>query len=1638
VAVVKQRRFAALQFAAAAALAGALFFGVAWSASASADWIVQVDHAANGHVEATVLTPTSAPVTVHPPGLTPIQVGNVNWGGSTNSCAPREFPDTCVTVSNSSMLTEPFMTEPVPSHRVILRAVPDAGYFFQGWTVTGSGGAGLNPCGDDPVCEIPFQQRADVTPIFSSCPTGQQCLTVVTTPSGTGTVAASNGATPLTPDVSTGTLSTYYVHNGDQIKLVPAGAAGAVLSTWSGCTENPADKSCSLTISGTSTVTATFANQITVNKSDVNGPSTNLMLAAFDTHGQYIDDQAGDGCVFQVTVCVYMLPPGGSYHLQRFLNLPTDNANYHTVLSWDGCTPQTVDDFCDLTSAGSFTVTAYDKTYWSWHVQQGAHGTITSSPGGFDCGPRTNSCDALFPVGSTVGLTSTAEPGYTSAGFDGGVVDVVPSSECPAVSPTCSVTLDHAPLTIGANVWPNIEVDASGPNGQIAWLGSGPFVSCGTETSRFLCRAYAPGGSPRVGENAISPSTFGGWSGGGCSGTASTCSPSSAAPATISAQFIGNVIISAIATGSGAVSVSPTPFACGGANKCFTSGTVVTVTETATGTGAFFQWSGGPCNATGVKTCTFTIQSDTSLNASFTSGQLAHVSVVGGGSVSSAPGGIDNCTAACDGYLAFGSSIAFTATPAPGWAFSGWSGATSTSNLGVQQTCSGTGACHLFVGTPIATYALSLTATFTQLDSTPPTIVFDGTSPGPNGSGWNNTTVTSTWTCTDTGSGPQAPTVTQSLASDGAGQQVAGTCTDIAGNPATDTEGTVNIDKTAPAASATPSRGADSGGWYNHAFTVTWGGTDALSGIDTCGGDAGYAGADRATATLNGSCADKAGNVGAGTFSFEYDATPPTISLVSRTPANGSGWNKSAVTVTWSCVDVLSGAVLATVQQTVATEGANQSATGVCTDAAGNVSTNTVSGIYVDVTPPSVSVTPVRAADGGGWYTHPVSASWSGSDALSGGVTCSAAQTYSGPDTSGTTLSGSCTDAAGNSSSGSLAIKYDSTAPVVSLTSRTAANGHGWNNAPVTVAWSCTDSGSGAVSTTVTHTLSGDGAGQTSTGTCTDAAGNSASDVQTGIDIDQTAPTVSGGASVAADANGWRSAPFSVHWSAVDGGAGVDTCAADATVSTEGASGSVTGTCTDFAGNIGTAVFGYKLDTESPTLTVADVTLAASNAGVTVPSYSNVSATDNLGTPTVTCTPAAPHVFPGGQTTPVSCTATDAAGSATTHSFNVQVPGLVDLSTTAGHSGSFTRGDTADILSLVVKNAGFLGTSGTVTAVDALPAGLTASAITGAGWTCTLATLTCTRADALAPGASYPAISVTVGVAASTADTATNRVTVSGGGEQASLATDDTAIDAISIVSQATPPTPTPALPAAPSTGSVTKTVEANAAGSVSVSGTATVTWAPNALPPSTSVSLAPTPAASAGSTSLGVGATVVSVVATAPDGTPIHTLAQPLEIDFPNAPADFVPQTSEDGTTWRAIALIASGGSLPAGQPDGYLRVGTTVEVFTRHLTLFAIAAAPTKAAAPLVVKTSATLIRSRRVLTVVVATTLQTHVALDLRRGGKQLGHWHRWVTAGKTTLRLYAPRATSGRSGYVLRVTAAGGGTTKASIVSVRMQP
>ena len=222
-------------------------------------------------------------------------------------------------------------------------------------------------------------------------------------------------------------------------------------------------------------------------------------------------------------------------------------------------------------------------------------------------------------------------------------------------------------------------------------------------------------------------------------------------------------------------------------------------------------------------------------------------------------------------------------------------------------------------------------------------------------------------------------------------------------------------------ASASAAPAANGNGWNNTDVTVSFTGTDALSGVDSCDA-AVLLSSEGAGQSASGDCTDKAGNVSASATAtgINIDKTAPTASASASPAANVNGWNNSNVTVSFTGSDSLSGLDSCDADVVLSGEGAGQSASGTCTDLAGNVSTSaTASGINIDKTAPIVSLVG-GPANGASYYfgSVPAAPTCSASDALSGLDGGCSVSGYSNA-IGGHTVTANATDKAGNSASAS-------------------------------------------------------------------------------------------------------------------------------------------------------------------------------------------------------------------------------------------------------------------------------------------------------------------------------------------------------------------------------------------------------------------------------------------------------------------------------------------------------------------------------------------------------------------------------------------------------------------------------------------
>jgi len=140
---------------------------------------------------------------------------------------------------------------------------------------------------------------------------------------------------------------------------------------------------------------------------------------------------------------------------------------------------------------------------------------------------------------------------------------------------------------------------------------------------------------------------------------------------------------------------------CGSICKApFADGAIVTLTATKGTRTTFTGWSGSGCS--GTDTCTITMTADKSVTAIFDATASSYnitVTKVGNGTIVSGETTPKiNCGTQCSTNLATNSNLTLTATPAPGYIFTGWSGA-----------CSGTATCAVTIDrTKMVTATFSL------------------------------------------------------------------------------------------------------------------------------------------------------------------------------------------------------------------------------------------------------------------------------------------------------------------------------------------------------------------------------------------------------------------------------------------------------------------------------------------------------------------------------------------------------------------------------------------------------------------------------------------------------------------------------------------------------------------------------------------------------------------------------------------------------------------------------------------------------------------------------------------------------------------------------------------------------------------
>ena len=550
-------------------------------------------------------------------------VGGINCGDGNTSC------DATIDHGTSVMFT----------------ATAASNSTFIGW-----GGACAAASGNTCTVEI-----TDVTAVSAAFILGDSSLSV--TKNGPGTVTSS----PVGIDCGSTCASSFT--NGTTVQLTPAPDTGASFVSWVGCDSEitgGAEPVCEVLVDSAKSVAANFAydqHQLTVSVPE----------------GGTVTSSAGDiSCASgSVGDCGETLDFGTT----RTLTAAADD-NYQ-FLGWSGggCSGTGA---CIVTIDGDVDVTAtFGLVPRTLTVTTGGTGTgtVVDGAGEVSCG---SDCEGTYDHGTMVTLTASPSADSVFSSWD--------LATC-GTATQCVVTMDQARTVNATFTLRDYTLTVTKDVGSGSFVGSGTVtadvgsIDCGSECSD----SYSHGTTVTLSAVASSNSTFTGWSGEGCSGTA-TCVVDMTSARNVTATFARNqytlTVTRDASDGTGSVSSNPSGLTCPVSGDCtgtFFHGQAITLTPSAADGSVFSSWAGCTPAQAG-DTCSITLTAAAVVDAVFDIASYplnVAISGSGAGTVTSSPGAI-NCSdtggTCTDDYL-HDTTVTLTATAGGGGSsFQGWSG----------------------------------------------------------------------------------------------------------------------------------------------------------------------------------------------------------------------------------------------------------------------------------------------------------------------------------------------------------------------------------------------------------------------------------------------------------------------------------------------------------------------------------------------------------------------------------------------------------------------------------------------------------------------------------------------------------------------------------------------------------------------------------------------------------------------------------------------------------------------------------------------------------------------------------------------------------------------------------------------------
>ncbi len=526
-------------------------------------------------------------------------------------------------------------------------------------------------------------QSCQITVTLSPTTGGAKSLTisVAGTPGGSVQLVASGTARPpqmltvtrMGNGMSTGTVTATGINCGSDcsegyrfgttVTLTAGVATGTGFTGWSGaCTGTGA---CVVTMNQAQSVVATFTLTKVNLAVSTSGTSTGTVTSA----------PAGISCGAD---CAELYDYGTPVVLTA---MPATNYSFG---GWSGaCTGLST---CSVTMTVARNVTAtFTLNTSALNVSVVGGGRVTSTPAGIDCG---SDCGEAYTTGTPVQLSASASTGFTFGGW------TVGAGTCTGMTTPCSVTMSVArSLTATFNPIPVVLTVGRGGKGSGTVASSPGTINCGTTCSNTFNYGtpVTLTATPDVG-NRISA-----WTGGGCTGTGTTCVVTPTAATTVRVDF-EKLIFTLDVTRSGAAAskglvtdpVTSGRINCGlDCSDTWSYGDVVTLTANANGN-IFAGWNYGTCGT--ALTCAVTVTGNLTVNARFEIPVGVTVRLAGAipGNISSAPAGIScnyPASGTCAASFTSNSTVRLTATPATNYGFLSWDSRGACAAYGSNPVC---------------------------------------------------------------------------------------------------------------------------------------------------------------------------------------------------------------------------------------------------------------------------------------------------------------------------------------------------------------------------------------------------------------------------------------------------------------------------------------------------------------------------------------------------------------------------------------------------------------------------------------------------------------------------------------------------------------------------------------------------------------------------------------------------------------------------------------------------------------------------------------------------------------------------------------------------------------------------------------